>query len=793
MRLTSSRRRPEHWWLGLGCAAGAVVMAITVLKIGASAPPSVGITGTVPHTAAARSYDILVTPPGADESAAALAGEVNPSELGDATGGITLAQYGKIQDLPGVAVAAPLTMVGYLPFTASVPVTLAMPAWSRAAGPVTVTVRMQSDNGLSAVTWDDDVIAAGPGSRSATLAVRFSWTFQLPLIAVDPAAEARLMHLDSAVTSGSYLPENAVPPSQPVPMLLAGSVANDDRAEVGLPGQTGQLGDAMTLTAAGAYQQLVASATGQPTSVPVYWTAAPVRYQVAANGDLRSQPAVTELLSAWPGPSMWTGAGDDTGTLDVSFRSVQQHSARDGGTAVRATGVFDPARVAGAATTPSPYRPGLLTGADANSRTLLGDRPLAVPAAPGGLPGSAASLVMPLADLSAFTSRYTGSNTAAPIGAIRIRVAGADGDSAASVAKIRAAAQEIVRATGLQVEMILGATDVKRVVDLPAGLHGRPPLRVYQNWYLTGTRTTVWTGPGAASFALFGLGLAAGETVIFWNAGQLVSRCRRELLTLRALGWSRRELVTQLSVDFLPAVLVILGGILGAAWLAGHAIGSGAVSRLDWAWLLLSIPAAITWLAVRPRRRLRLAPLRPASPARRIRRLLRTPAHVPLRVFVVTVAAAALAVELASHWALAGTASAWTGRSAGWPGTVVDALAVLLIAALATLILADLGRATRRERAAELSTLRAIGWPAPELDRQMLWHAVWPGLLGGLVAGAAVPFGLAVVSGAQSFPLAAVGGAAVISGVVVSLLGAAFGTLGQPHRMFGHPDMPAEN
>ncbi len=114
---------------------------------------------------------------------------------------------------------------------------------------VTVTVRLRSDNGLSTVTWDD-VTLANPAVRTSDLSIRLSWTFELPLVAVDPAAEAQLHEdLDSAVASGSYLPATATAPSQPVPMLMAGSIASDETAQVtvdpqGAAGMAPRRGDA---------------------------------------------------------------------------------------------------------------------------------------------------------------------------------------------------------------------------------------------------------------------------------------------------------------------------------------------------------------------------------------------------------------------------------------------------------------------------------------------------------------------------------------------------------------------
>src|SRR5215472_15047346 len=140
-------------------------------------------------------------------------------------------------------------MVGYVPFTVSAP--MVIPAQVRDATPtgVTLTVRLRSDNGLSTVTWDD-VTVAYPTVQPSTLSIKLSWTFQLPLVAVDPSAEARLLKLNSAVTSGSYLPEAAVAGTGPVPMLMAGSLASNEAAQVTIDSPASATA---TLTTASAY------------------------------------------------------------------------------------------------------------------------------------------------------------------------------------------------------------------------------------------------------------------------------------------------------------------------------------------------------------------------------------------------------------------------------------------------------------------------------------------------------------------------------------------------------------
>jgi hypothetical protein len=790
-----SYHRSAWWWLSVMCGGVAVAMAFAVLKVGASAPALVQVTGSVPGTGAARSYDIVVSAPGPGGSGDAGGWTANPAQLDTLSGGITLAQYDTIRQLAGVEVAAPLTMVGYIPFTVTAPV--AVPASVRSATPrgVTVTVRLRSDNGLSTVTWDDVTIAY-PDLRPATMSIRLNWTFQLPLVAVDPVAEARLLHLDAAVTSGSYLPATATRPSRPVPMLIAGSVASNEVAEVTVDPQAGGMAGGMasgtaTLTTASAYQALVAGVRQTPGNVRAYWTAGPVSYGPAADGALTPRPVAANLAAAWNGAYMWAGAPAEAGVLDVPFRPLTEHAALGGGAMAQAVGVFDPAKVASAPGTPSPYRPELLTGADARSRQLLGGRPLAADGDPGGYPGSAASLVMPLADIGTFTSGYSGVDGAAPIGDIRVRVAGVTGDTATSQDRIRAVAQEIVRATGLHVQVVLGSTATTRVVDLPAGLHGRPPLRVAEVWYRSDIRTTVWAGLGADSIALSELVLIAGEVVVIWGAWRLMRARRGELATLRALGWRRRQLGGRLLAEFaLTAVVAV-----AAAVLAGYAIGAALADRPHWAWLLLSIPAVIAIILVETRRPLLRATVRvlekplhrdwprwrPAGravmPSHQVRKLLRTPSRMLLRMFVIAVACMALTLELAALWAFRGAADPWTGRPGTWQGTVVDVAAVLLIVMMATFAVADLDWITLRERAPEVRTLRAIGWSARDLARLTLQNAVWPGLVGGLVAGAFDLMGGLAVAGSAPPRLIALTGLAAAVGVAMSLLAAGLSTM----------------
>ncbi len=796
MRLVMDYRRSPRWWVSTVGAGVCVAMAFAVLAINDAAPASVEITGTVAAAGPAPSYDLVVRSPAAAAAAAHCRCVTSPADLATLTGGITLAQYDMISRLAGVEAAAPMTMVGYVPLTVTVPIEVPASALPGAPRPVTLTVRLRSDNGLSTITWDD-VTTANPVKRDrrgpAMVSVGVNWTFELPLVAVDPGAEARLLHLDGAVTSGSYLPAAATAGSGAVPLLIAGTIADGEAADVSFDLLSSASVSTFSVTAAEAYSELLRAAKENAGTVRTYWTATPVTYAQAADGELVPRPVAVAMAAVWSGPYEWAGTPAEAGVLDTAFRSLTQHDAPGAGVAVRDAGVFDPARVASTRGTPNPYEPEPMAGADARSRDLLGGRPLATDGDPGGYPNAAASLVMPLADIGAFTG-YDDGGAAAPIGVIRVRVAGAAGDDAASQERVRLVAQEIVRATGLHVDAVIAQKASTRVIDLPAGLHGRPPLRVDEVWYDTSSRTTVQAGVDRHSISLSELDLLAGEVVIGWGVWRLIRGRRRELATLRALGWRRRQVGANLLAEFaITATVACL-----AAVVLGYAVGTALIGQPTWAWLLLSVPAAITvilavvcWPLLRTAALALAGPLRPDRltrcraklvwqrlrragmlPARPRQTLMRTPSRTLLGIFVIVLACAALSLELATRWAFGGATESWAGRSASWQSTVVDLAAVLVIVTLATLMVADLHSVTVRERSAEMRTLRAIGWSARDVARLTVWNAMWPGLAGGLAVGAFDLVGGLAVAGSAPPRLIALAVGVAVAGVAMSLLAA---------------------
>jgi putative ABC transport system permease protein len=307
------------------------------------------------------------------------------------------------------------------------------------------------------------------------------------------------------------------------------------------------------------------------------------------------------------------------------------------------------------------------------------------------------------------------------------------------------------------------------------------------------TRTTVITRLRPRDITLAELGMMAGEVVLANGAYGVLRARRRDIATLRALGWNRRQVRRAFMREFTaPAVT---SGLLAA--LAAYVIGLLAVGRPPLWWPLLSLPAAVaaavaaawcpvlwaTGVAEAPAvravpggtwfRRARPLPW-PRSAGRAVRSLSRRPARTALGVGAIAVACSALDLKLQGLVAPGG-AGIWRLDSAD----MADVSVVIASAVAATATLADLHRRTVRERASELSTLRAIGWPA----REVIWLLVWEATLIGVASGVAAVLLVASVGQAtgQALPSAGAGAIAVlavvpvVTGVALSLLAAALG------------------
>jgi putative ABC transport system permease protein len=258
-------------------AASRTAQARTVGKVSANFAPA---------------YDILVRPKGSRTAVESKTGTVQPDFLSGIYGGIEIAQWHQIKRIPGVAVAAPVAMVGYAQLQADVfePVPAAALAGS-GRQLYRATTTWVSDGGASRVTQPPGYLyvtplrvtgniqgqrstdGTGPGCEPGGLALPpgtnpfgaaaqsytqcwsrvnhygeppgggassteagywVTWTIPVLIAAIDPDAEAELDGLNQAVVSGGYLKENEGDSGPSLPVLASSDSGMTEYAQTTL-------------------------------------------------------------------------------------------------------------------------------------------------------------------------------------------------------------------------------------------------------------------------------------------------------------------------------------------------------------------------------------------------------------------------------------------------------------------------------------------------------------------------------------------------------------------------------
>ena len=655
-----------------------------------------------------------------------------------------------------------------------------------------------------------------------------SWQFPMLIAAVDPQAEARLDGLSHALTSGQYLPENYdnEPPADgyqngdEFPVLATadsgiGEYASTQVQELAAPSAAPVL-DTATMardaTAAGrtvlstkttaqqAYQYLLDLLRGPNrvhanNALSVYWAVGPVKYRRGGHGDL-VPTAVRNPDSVWDANQDFIVPPMDNAARQ--YRTLRRHTRIHDTVDVtlpELIGTFSPGKIATfdplSRVPLGPYQPTAAAPANGVTRQALGGADLLPSLNLGGLVSQPVQLVTTMAALPALeNSKYSGTAplAQAPISVIRVRVAGITGPNPASLNRIKAVAEQIEVRTHLTVDIVAGSSPAPTTVALPADESGTPAMLLTENWVKKGVAITILNAVDRSSVALFVLILVVCALFVANSATAAVRGRRTELGVLTCLGWTRPRLFAAVLGEV--ALTGLAAGILGAllspplaAALGLHASPARAALAIPVAMALAVVAGAVpATLAARADPVASVRP--PALAVRRARQpsgitglamvnVLRTPGRTLVGALSLAVGVTALTLLIAVTMAFRGTA---VGTLLGNVVTVqvrgVDYVAVAATVALGVLAVADALLISITERAPELATIRAFGWPEPALRRLVITEGALTGIAGS-VAGAALGLAGAAIFAGQIPPLLfAAAGTAAAAGVLVTCVAA---------------------
>ncbi|MGL5811630.1 MAG: ABC transporter permease [Nocardioides sp.] len=644
--------------------------------------------------------------------------------------------------------------------------------------------------------------------RYSTVDVHMPFPFLLA--AVDPAAEAELSGLDGAVVDGDYLtpgvpagrdfgtPE-APEPRQPVPVLVASEPLTRLRAEYRIERLPAA---AANRAAAGASPASLASLPGTTVGSGVVTEQQAYRKFLDAMSDdrrrgdyyafsirrvIRTDPvdmsggSTVSPAEAENGRTAWgtlstpidvaesivAPGGDDTAFRESTGLLAEMSSTAP---ALLRTGVFDAGLLRGNESLGrvplGTYAFDPVVGADERSRTALRDDPWFPSGNLSGYLQPPPMMLTTLDAMSAFTNPWawytiqesgpelpgTAPVPEAPISAVRVRVADVTGVDEVSRERLRSVAEQIATRTGLDVDITVGSSPSPQRVDVAAGRYGRPRVTLEESWVKKGVAVTLIRAADRKSVLLSAIILLVCALVVANAAFTSIRSRRREIGTLRCLGWSARAVFTSVLGSLL--VVAVRAGLLGCVAVALYARIFD--EPIGWSRLWWAIPASIVialvagiapaWWAARLEPTDAVRPL--TGSARRVARRARGIATIGARA-AATSPGRSLVVILALAIATAALALLWmvvdefrrraVGSLLGEAVTVQvrdgDLAAVGVLLGLSGIAVAHLVVTEIRERAAEFAVLRAMGWRRRRLATLVLVQA---GVLGALGAIAGV-------------------------------------------------------
>jgi putative ABC transport system permease protein len=158
-------RRDRSLALGAGILVASVSFSLLTAAVSTSQLTVQGIVEASSHPA----YDILVRPRGTADAVETKDNLVRDNYLADTFGGITLAQWHRIEGVQGVSVAAPIANIGYVILSANVTIPLGSVTNASAHQLFRVDVTWKTSNGLSTYPGGDYYVYFTPSDSFAEL------------------------------------------------------------------------------------------------------------------------------------------------------------------------------------------------------------------------------------------------------------------------------------------------------------------------------------------------------------------------------------------------------------------------------------------------------------------------------------------------------------------------------------------------------------------------------------------------------------------------------------------------
>jgi putative ABC transport system permease protein len=559
-----------------------------------------------------------------------------------------------------------------------------------------------------------------------------------------------------------------------------------------------------------------------------YYRVSPTHDSVTPSGVIVPRP-VRPNGRVWVtpvnGPLLGRHSEAPPGAADTWYRSVSAHYQTGGEHVVdghvtddvplpRLTGTFDPARLRGFSPLSKvplqTFYPPTVTAANAPARRRLGTTGLGPTMNPAGylsqppllLTTIQGAIALENGDGETFVSRVTtrGSrgqqiketfhgqayqhvSPKAPISTIQVRVKGVTGPTKLSLARIKLVAENIARTTGLTVNITAGGSPTPETIRLAAGKFGEPPLTVHQGWVKEDVDSGIINALSSEDLALSLLVFVVCGLFVGSATAASVRQRRREIAILSTVGWRARSIFALVVGE--AALIGLIAGLAGCA-LSVVLAAAGSLQIPD-ARLALVVPVTIAltviaaawpaWRAahVPPMDALR-DPVLSGAHTHRVRsatglamaNLLRVPGRTLVAVVTLIIGVGAFAliigVTLAFRGGVAGTL---LGSVVSVSVRGVDLVSCVLVVLVGAAAVSDVLIVSLRERAAELATLRAVGWTERQIIALAAREGLALGVLGSLI-GAVLGIAIVAVLGASTGSVLAAAAIAALGGVLVT-------------------------